>query len=54
MDSDTQQRLDRLERQQARIIAFCDGLLNLAMPTIPRLVRPVIRGLADRLHQDEE
>lgn len=54
MDTDTLRRLDRLERQQQRIVTFCDAILNLAMPALPRLVRPVVRSLAERLHEDGE
>lgn len=54
MDTDTLSRLDRLERQQKRIVTFCDAILKLAIPVLPRLVRPVVRGLAEDLHQDEE
>lgn len=53
MDTDTLTRLDRIEKQQERIMAFCDGVLKLVTPMVPKLFRPVVHGLADRLHEGD-
>lgn len=52
MDTDTLARLDRIERRIDSLFAFCNGVVKVITPMVPKMLRPVVNGVADKLRED--